>query len=359
MATGTFGNDAPELAEALATLGNGRGLSEEMARDAFSAIVDGRATEPQIAALLTALRVKGETVEELAGAVGAIRERMSPFDSPRRPILDTCGTGGDGSSSVNISTASAIVAAASGAAVAKHGNRSASGVSGSSDVLDRLGVAIAPDLAILQRCLGELGITFLFAPNYHPALRHAANVRRQLPFRTAFNLVGPLANPSRPEYQLVGVPNEHSADLMAGALRRLGVLRAAVVTGEDGLDEVSLDAPTRVLWIESGRIEPRTWTPSDFDLPRVSASELRVTGPDQSAELLRAMLDGANGPVRHVVLANTAAALLVSGLADALPDGVRCAAEAIDSGAARELLRRWASLSNGGGPRVHPPAGSR
>ena len=349
MASGTDGNDSTALAEALATLGEGRGLSEEAARDAFNVIVDGRATEPQIAALLSALRVKGETVEELAGAVGAIRERMTPFDSPRRPLLDTCGTGGDGASSVNISTASAIVAAASGAVVAKHGNRSASGVSGSSDVLERLGVAIAPELAVLQHCLGELGITFLFAPNYHPALRHAALVRRQLPFRTAFNLVGPLANPSRPEYQLVGVPNPHSADLMAGALRRLGVLRAAVVTGEDGLDEVSLDAPTRVLWIESGRIEARTWTPSDFDLPRVSASELRVTDPDQSADLIHAMLDGANGPVRHVVLANTAAALLVSGIADTLPGGVRRAAEAIDSGAARDLLLSWGKMSNGGG----------
>jgi anthranilate phosphoribosyltransferase len=264
-------------------------------------------------------------------------------------VLDTCGTGGDGAASVNVSTASAIVASAAGAIVAKHGNRSASGVSGSSDVLDRLGVAIDPGPEILARCLDELGIAFLFAPSFHPALRHAAAVRKQLPFRTLFNLVGPLANPSRPEFQLVGVPDHRLAELMASALARLGVARAAVVTGPEGLDEVGLSGPTRVLWVEGGRVEPRTWLPEEFGLPPVRAEELRVSDPSDSADRIRRTLDGEVGPARHVILANAAAALIVSGLASGPAEGVGKAAEALDSGRARSLLDRWARLSQGKG----------
>jgi anthranilate phosphoribosyltransferase len=248
---------------------------------------------------------------------------------------------------VNVSTATAIVVAGCGVPVAKHGNRSASGRSGSAEVLAELGVAIEASLAVLRWTLAELGITFLFAPAFHPALRFAAAVRRQLPFRTLFNLVGPLANPARPEYQLVGVAGARQAELVAEALRRLGVRRAAVVTGGDGLDEVTLDGPTAVQWVEEGTITRQTWTPADFGLPRVSAADLRVDGPAASAGLIRGCLAGQAGPVRDLVLANSAAALLVAGATSTLAQGVAIAGQAIDSGTAARLLERWARLSHG------------
>jgi anthranilate phosphoribosyltransferase len=308
----------------------------------------GEATDAVLAAFLTALRVKGETPDELAGAVRAVRERMAPWDDgtePRRPLLDTCGTGGDGANTVNISTATAIVVAASGIAVAKHGNRSASGKSGSAEVLGELGIAIEAPPDRLRRCLTELGLTFLYAPQFHPALRHAAPVRRQLPFRTLFNLVGPLGNPTRPEYQIVGVSGERQALLIAEALVRLGTHRAAVVRGADGLDEVTLGGPTHVLWVEQGTIVPKIWTPEDFGLPGVSGSELRVSGPTESAAHLRSFLAGRLGVVRSSVLANAAAALLVADRVGSLREGVRLAAESVDSGRAATLLDRWRELS--------------
>jgi anthranilate phosphoribosyltransferase len=343
------------LTEALERLGTGADLTADEAAAAVSAIMVGEATEAAIAAFLTALRVKGETADELAGAVEAVRARMAPWDSGAdelagagpRPLLDTCGTGGDGANTVNVSTASAIVVAACGVPVAKHGNRSASGNSGSAEVLAKLGVAIEAAPALLRRCLAELGITFLFAPAFHPALRFAAGVRRQLPFRTLFNLVGPLANPARPQFQLVGVAGERPAELMAQVLARLGVCRAAVVTGSDGLDEVTLDGPTRVRWIESNALTDQTWTPEDFGLPRVHAAALRVDGPDASADRLRDFLAGQPGPVRDLILANSAAALRVAGCVSTLPEGVARAAEAVDSGAAARLLERWGRLSRG------------
>ena len=247
---------------------------------------------------------------------------------------------------VNISTASAIVVAASGQAVAKHGNRSASGNSGSAEVLTEMGVAVDPPSDRLRLCLDQLGLTFFFAPSFHPALRHAAEVRRQLPFRTLFNLVGPLANPARPEFQVIGVSGERSQSLIAEALVRLGTTtRAAVVRGEDGLDEVTLGGTTSVLWIESGAISPRTWRPADFGLRSVAASGLRVDGPAHSAARLRSFLRGEDDVVRRSVLANAAAALLVAGRVGSLRDGVDRAAEAVDSGRAADLLERWATLS--------------
>jgi anthranilate phosphoribosyltransferase len=338
------------LTEAIGRLASGRDLSSDEAAAAVGEIMAGEATEATIAAFLTALRLKGETADELAGAVRVARERSSGWEPEGlpAPVLDTCGTGGDGAGTVNVSTATAIVVASCGVAVAKHGNRSATGVSGSAEVLAELGVAVEPDLPVLRRSLIELGITFLFAPKFHPALRFAGPVRRQLPFRTLFNLVGPLANPARPDYQLVGVAGERQADLIAGAMAQLGTPRAAVVTGSDGLDEVTLAGPTRVLWVESGRITPEVWHPDDFGLPRVVASDLRVTGPAQSAALIRAMLAGEPGPVRAMVLANAAAALRVARRVATLKDGVAQAAAAIDSGAACDLLGRWCRIGQGG-----------
>ena len=332
------------IRRALAELGDRRDLSADLATDAFAAIVRGEATEPAIAALLTALRVKGETAEELAGAVRATREAMIPAEAPAG-ALDTCGTGGDGARTLNISTAAAIVAAACGVPVVKHGNRSASGNSGSAEVLTTLGVDIEAHPATVRRCLDELGITFYHAPRHHPALRHAAAVRRQLPFRTILNLVGPLANPSRPPYQLVGVPTAGQADLVAGALLRLGVGRAAVVTGSDGLDEVTLAGPTRVLWVQGATIAEHTWTPESFGLPARSASTLAVDGPEASAARIRSLLAGEPGVARDYVLANAAASLLVAGRAASLAEGASLAAAAVDEGRAAQLLARWASMS--------------
>lgn len=337
------------LAGALAKLGQGRSLSAEETATAVAVIMSGGASEAAIAAFLTALRIRGETAEELAGAVQAVRAHMAEIDRTGLsvPLLDTCGTGGDGANTVNVSTAAAIVVAASGVAVAKHGNRSSSGNSGSAEVLERLGVRVEAEPAVLRRCLAELGLTFLFAPTFHPALRFAGPVRKQLPFRTLFNLVGPLANPARPEFQLVGVSGERQAELMAEVLARLGIRSAAVVLGSDGLDEVTLDGPTRVRWVEAGQVALRTWQPGDFGLPRVPASALRVTGPEHSAELLRGMLAGQPGPVRDMVLANSAAALLVAGQVESLRSGVERASRAIDSGAAGQLLERWGAMSRG------------
>jgi len=340
---------ADPLRDALAILGEGGDLSADLAAEAFSAIIRGQATEPAIAALLTGLRVKGETAEELAGAVRAARAAMVPVEGPLPESIDTCGSGGDGARSVNISTAAAIVVAACGVPVAKHGNRSASGNSGSAEVLTALGINIDADPSTIRRCLVELGITFYYAPRHHPALRYAAAVRKQLPFRTLLNLVGPLANPSCPAYQLVGVPTVRQADLVAGALVNLGVRRAAVVTGSDGLDEVTLAGPTRVLWVEGGRIEERSWSPVDFGLPMTESSSLAVEGPDESASRIRSMLAGERGPVRDYVLANAAGALVVAGAVATLAEGAERAVAALDSGSAEHRLHRWASLSNDGG----------
>jgi anthranilate phosphoribosyltransferase len=346
---------------ALQRLGSGSGLNAAETSAAVSEIMAGAASEAAIAAFLAALRVKGETADELAGAVEAVRAHMAPWNPPpgtemtSRPLLDTCGTGGDGASTVNVSTATALVVAACGVPVAKHGNRSASGNSGSAEVLAELGVDVEAEPQVLRRCLAELGITFLFAPAFHPALRFAGVVRRQLPFRTLFNLVGPLANPARPAFQLVGVAGRRPAAMVAEALSRLGLQRGAVVTGEDGLDEVTLDGPTHVQWVEPGTVRPETWTPEDFGLPRASAAELRVAGPAESAARLREFLNGQKGPVRNLILANSAAALLVAGRAISLREGVEQAAVAVDSGAAAALLERWGRLSRGGTDKPRGP----
>lgn len=335
------------LTEALAALANGRDLSVDESASAIATIISGEATEATIAAFLTALRIKGETADELTGAVQAVRGRANPWDPDGlpSPLLDTCGTGGDGANTVNVSTATALVVAACGVPVAKHGNRSASGNSGSAEVLAELGVAVEVDASVVRRCLAETGLTFLFAPSFHPALRFAGPIRRQLPFRTLFNLVGPLANPARPELQLVGVASDRQADLVASALAQLGVRRAAVVTGSDGLDEVTLDGSTWVRWVEDGQITVFLWNPDDFGLPQTSASELRVSGPAESARRIRGLLAGDPGPVRSAVLANSAGALLVAGKVGDLRSGVALAQDAIDSGNAARLLERWGEIS--------------
>jgi anthranilate phosphoribosyltransferase len=336
------------LTSALETLSAGRSLTTSETRGAVSMMLDGEASEAAVAAFLTALRIKGETADELEGAVFAVRERMTRWESGLSPesFLDTCGTGGDCANTVNISTAAAIVVAACGVPVVKHGNRAASGNSGSSDVLSVLGVVTELEPDLLRRCLAELRIVFLFAPRFHAGLRHLASVRRQLPFRTIFNLVGPLCNPGCPPYQLVGTPYQAQADLLAEVLCRLEHLRrAVVVTGSDGLDEVTLDGPTSIRVVESGRVQHDILRPADFGLETQSANALKVSGPVESAERLKRTFEGEMGPVRNYVLANSATALWTMGHLS-IGDGMVMAAAAIDSGAATRLLEQWRKLTN-------------
>ena len=336
-------------AHAVRKLSAGVDLTRDEAEAAVAEVLEGVVSESLIAAFLTALTVKGETAAELTGAVAAVRSRMETDGLAAAPAgtVDTCGTGGDGANTVNVSTAAALVVAACGVPVAKHGNRSASGNSGSAEVLTELGVEVEATTPVLGRCLSELGITFLFAPKFHPGLRFAGPVRRLLPFRTLFNLIGPLANPARPEFQLVGVAGTRQAALVAEALASLGTRRAAVVTGADGLDEVTLSGPTHVLWLENGVVTPREWRPESFGLAPAGATVLRVSGPSDSAARITHLLGGEPGPVRDAVVANAAAALLVAGRCGGLLDGVDLAREAVDSGRARTLLQRWRRLSRG------------
>ncbi len=342
------------LTQALSLLGNGQGLSPDQTSHAFSEIIDGQAEPVVVAAFLTALKLKGESADELSGAVQAVRSRMTVLEIPdeARPVLDTCGTGGDGANTVNISTAAAIVVAACGVRVAKHGNRSASGNSGSAEVLIELGVKIEAPHSTLVRCLGELGITFLFAPSFHPLLRHAAPIRKQLPFRTLFNLVGPLVNPARPEFQLLGTTSRNRSQMMSEALRHLNELdgqnrRAYVIAGGAGLDEVSLQGVNLVEAVDGPiRQTGESWEARDFGLPCSVHEQLRVSGPVESASRIRALFGGDSGPVRDVVLANAAAALKLTGRTASLTEGVAEAARAIDRGDAGTLLQKWARLSN-------------
>jgi len=338
-------NDA--LNDVLKALSVSRNLSFEEAEAAVLHLLSGEASQAGIAAFLTALRVKGETEAELAGTVSAVRSRMNVegLNVPSSGVIDTCGTGGDGANTVNISSATAVVVAACGIRVAKHGNRAASGNSGSSEVFAEFGIAVEASPAVLSRCLAEVGITFLFAPKFHPGLRHLAPVRRELPFRTVMNLVGPLANPARPDLQLVGVAGDSAATLVAGALLHLKTKRAAVVTGSDGLDEVTLSGPTRVLLVENGEIHRLTWTPDDFGFGIVNVNDLRVSGPSDSAARISHAFAGEPGPVRDMILANSAAALWVAGETD-LERGVERASRAIDTGAAQDILERWREVSH-------------
>ncbi len=335
------------LSQAVARLEAGESLDPESCRAAIAAMLDSVAGDAETAAFLTALHRKGETAGELAGAVAAIRERMIAFHpgGTGQSLLDTCGTGGDGANTFNISTATAIVLAACGARVVKHGNRAASGRSGSSEVLERLGIGVELEPAVLHRCLEELGIAFLYAPAFHPGLRRVSAVRRALPFRSIFNLVGPLCNPASPSHQLVGIPDPRQARLMAEVLSRFETTRrAVVVSGGDGLDEVTLDGSTHGFVVEAGTIRDLMWTRNDFQLPRVRAVALRVSGPEESASLLRELLAAQRGPVRDIVLANAAAALWTLD-PQPLPLLVERAASAIDSHAAARLVARWSELT--------------
>jgi anthranilate phosphoribosyltransferase len=329
--------------EAIAKLARCQSLTEDEAAAAFEMIIRGDATPVQVAGFLVALRMKGETVDEITGFARTARAMATPIAVDGK-LLDTCGTGGDGLLTFNISTLSAIVAAACGARVAKHGNRAASSACGSADVLEQLGVRI--DLAPegVARCIDEAGIGFLFAPIFHPSFRFAAVPRRELGMRTVFNVLGPLCNPAGAKYQALGVADQALAGKMAEVLIRLGVERAIVFHSGDGMDELSVGSPSLVIEIDGSRKEYQL-DPADLGLAPASVDDMRGGGPEENARIAREVLGGATGARRDVVLLNAAAALRAAGLAKDWKDGIRAAGEAIDSGRAGDVLQRWAAIS--------------
>ncbi len=320
-------------------------LSTEETAEAMRAIMQGQATQAQMGGFLMALRTKGETAEELEGLAATMLELAQAVDPPG-PVIDTCGTGGDRAGTLNVSTLGAMVCAGAGVAVAKHGNRAASSICGSADLLEALGVRIDLDPAGVRRCLEEASIGFMFAPVFHPAMAHAAVVRRELRVPTAFNFLGPLTNPARPYAQIVGVSDARMLPLVAEVLARRGT-DALVFRGDDGLDELTTTGPSRVFRVRDGSVDEDEIAPEDAGLDRASPEDLKGGDVEHNVAIARAVLDGEQGPARDVVLLNAGAALWTAGRATDLRDGVTRAAESIDSGAAREALDRWVAASAG------------
>jgi anthranilate phosphoribosyltransferase len=321
-------------------------LSPEDAEAVMHSILDGQATTAQIAAFLVAMRMKGETAEELFGLARALRLKATRVEVSLdgRPLVDTCGTGGDGLNTFNISTVAAFVVAGAGVAVAKHGNRSISSRCGSADVLEAMGIRIDLTPEETARAIREIGVAFLFAPGYHPAMKHAHAARTELKMRTVFNLLGPLANPAGATSQLVGAPSAAAAELMARALGYLELKRGLVVHGSDGLDEITTTGSSTVLELRSGVIAQHTVTPADFGVDAATIDQLRGGDRERNCAIARGILAGDRGPMRDIVVVNSAAALVVAGAAGDWMEGVALAAKSIDSGAARgkaEALARF------------------
>jgi anthranilate phosphoribosyltransferase len=343
------------IQDTLRKIGAGEDLTRAEADGAMEHILSGHATDSQITELLSALRIKGETVDELVGFATAMRRyatRIFPSDYARRgePLVDTCGTGGDAKGTFNVSTAAAFVVAGTGVRVAKHGNRSISSKCGSADVLEALGVRIDLEPEQVARCIDEIGIGFLFAPAMHAATRHAMQARRELGGRTVFNLLGPLTNPAGASAQVAGVYRADYTELMARALGELGVERAFVVHGVDGLDEISIGGETGVAELRDGAVRSYTVVPEDFGLRRAPLDAILGGDANQNAQIIRKVLGRSSlghelGPHRDIVRANAAAALVASGLATDWLDGVRLATESIDSGAASKRLEALVAFS--------------
>ena len=346
------------LLDALHKVANHRSsLSREEAREVMSEVLRGEATDAQIAALLVALHMKGETVEEIVGFAQAIRAAAVPLQAEngealdlsgteRDALVDTCGTGGDTSGTFNISTAVALVIAGAGVKVAKHGNRSISSKCGSADVMEALGVNIALPLTRLASCLRETGIAFLFAPAMHSAMKYVQPARRELRLRTVFNLLGPLTNPAHASAQVVGVYSADLVEKLAEALSELGLRRALVVHGRDGLDEITISGPSKVAEVRNGLVHVYEVAPEDFGLPRAPLSEIAGGDAQQNAAIIRAILDGERSSRRDVVLLNAAAALVAAAHADRIGDAIPLAAYAIDSGHARQRLQLLVEFTN-------------
>ncbi len=343
-------NGTPNRMKALlARVATSAPLTLAEARDAFEIMMSGDATPAQVGGFLMGLRVRGETVDELTGGAQALRERMVKVQAPDSAI-DTCGTGGDASGTFNVSTAAAIVVAACGVPVAKHGNRALSSRAGSADILTALGVNIEAELALVERAIRGAGIGFMMAPRYHGAMRHVAGARVELGTRTIFNLLGPLANPAAAKRQLMGVFALEWVEPIAQVLGQLGAERAWVVHGADGLDELSTTGPSHVAELRDGRISTFEVTPEQAGLPRARRDDLRGGDATTNADALRALLDGVRGPYRDIVVLNSAAALIVADRVDDLAAGAARAVEAIDSGAAKDTLRALVAITNEAAP---------
>ena len=349
----------PTLVAAIQQLVERKDLTREQARAVMEEILSGQASTPLIAALLVALRMKGETVEELIGFAHVMRAKAAPVrpslsaeedltDTGRDALVDTCGTGGDASGTFNISTATAFVVAGCGVRVAKHGNRSISSRCGSADVMEALGVNLNLPPERIARCIEEVGIGFLFAPALHPAMKHAMPARRELKIRTVFNLLGPLSNPAGASVQVVGVYDGKLTGLIAQALLELGLRRGFVVHGADCLDEISNTGETLIAEIANGQVKTWTLRPEDFGLPRCTLADLQGGDVAENVQIIRDLFDGQKGPKRDIVLLNAAAALVAANHAADFQEGIRLAAHSLDSGAARKKLLALAEFTNRG-----------
>lgn len=345
------------IIEALHQVANHRqSLSREMAREVMTEILAGGATDAQIAALLVALHMKGESVEEIVGFAEAIRKAASPLNirdsaldvsgTERDALVDTCGTGGDASGTFNISTATALTVAGAGVRVAKHGNRSVTSRCGSADVVEALGINITLPPARVAECLEAVGIAFLFAPSMHSAMKYVQAARRDLRLRTVFNLLGPLCNPAHASAQVVGVYSSSLVEKLARALQMLGLHRALVVHGNDGLDEITITGPSHVAEVRNGKIRAYDITPEEFGLRNAPISEIQGGDTQANAEIIRRILSGERSPRRDVVLLNAAAALVVAGRADSISEAMPIVAESLDSGAAQGKLAKLVEFTS-------------
>ena len=334
-----------EIREAIDAVVSGQSLTMDQAAAVMRQIMQGEATPAQLASFLTALRLKGESTEEIAGMATVMRE-FSLKVRVEGTVVDSVGTGGDGSNTFNISTAAALVAAGAGVRVAKHGNRAASGSCGAADVLEALGVRIELPPEGVERCINEGGIGFMFAQAFHPSMRHAGPVRREIGIRTVFNILGPLTNPAAAQRQLIGVAFPQLGEKMAEVMRLLGSERTLVVHGAGGLDEIALEGDTSVWELRDGQVNSWTLSPDNVGLGRWSVEDLRGGDPEANAAAMRRLLDGEAGPFRDAVLLNTAGVLLAAGTSASIPDGIQAAARSIDSGSARLKLDALVELSN-------------
>jgi anthranilate phosphoribosyltransferase len=334
------------MKKAIRKLVEGNNLEEQEIMDAMECIMNGSATGAQIASFITALRMKGETVEEITGCARVMREKAQNIRPDAGYLIDTCGTGGDGCNTFNISTAAGIVAAAAGAFVAKHGNRSVSSRSGSADVLEALGINIALKPGQVSQCIEKTGIGFMFAPVFHASMKHAAGPRKELGIRSIFNMLGPLTNPADTKGQVLGVFDERYVEQFAAVLLRLGVERALVVHGNDGLDEISINSPTKVSELRDGMIMNYEIEPSRFGIKPCDGNSLEGGDAKTNASIILSVFEGEKSPKRDVIVVNTSAALYVGGLAASLEEGVVQAADVIDSGLAMKKFEEFRSFTN-------------
>ena len=334
-----------DIREAIDAVVSSRSLTMEEAAAVMRQIMQGEATPAQLGSFLTALRLKGESTEEIAGMATVMRE-FSLKVQVEGTVVDSVGTGGDGANSFNISTAAALVAAGAGVRIAKHGNRAASGSCGAADVLEALGVRIELPPEGVERCINEGGIGFMFAQAFHPSMRHAGPVRREIGIRTVFNILGPLTNPAAAQRQLIGVAYPELGEKVADVMRLLGSERTIVVHGSGGLDEIALDGDSSVWELREGRVDSWTFRPDDTGLGRWSVDDLRGGDREANAATMRRLLDGEGGPIRDSVLLNTAGVLLAAGVSASIPEGIQQAARSIDSGEARQRLDALVELSN-------------